>query len=114
MKITLVNKAMVYLAKDRDYIKASRLRMDFFNKYIVNSNTSLYKTMVERDWAYIAKREYNYIVNIKGAGWGFFIANIAWTQRIYANKRMVVWPLLTIFPLATVYFRNHFFFKPNL
>ena len=104
---------MRYQAKDKDYIKASRLRMDFFNKYVVNSNTSLYKTVVERDWAYIAKREYNYMVNIKGAAWGFFIANIVWTQRIYANKRMVVWPLLMVFPLATVYFRNHFHFKHN-
>lgn len=104
---------MQYMAKDKDYIKASRLRMDFFSKYIVKKNTSLYNSIVERDWAYIAMREYNYVVNLQGLGWSFFVANLVWSQRIYANKKMVIWPLLVVTPLAMVYFRNYFYFKHN-
>lgn len=43
-------------------LEASKLRKDFVKKFIVDFDTTLYKTQVERDWAYIAKREYRYEV----------------------------------------------------
>ena len=46
-------------------MKASELRKNFLTKYIINFDTFLYKTQVERDWAYIAKREVYKIKNIK-------------------------------------------------
>ncbi len=46
-----------------------------------NFHFSLYKTIVERDWAYIAKREYNYDVTINSLAHGAFFANIV--LRIY-------------------------------
>ena len=46
---------------DKD-LQASKLRKDFVQKYIVNFDSNLYKTQVERDWAYICKREYRYFV----------------------------------------------------
>jgi len=45
-------------------LKASALRKAFFKSYIVNFDTFLYKTQVEKDWAYIAKREYRFNVTI--------------------------------------------------
>lgn len=42
-------------------MKASELRKRFLSRYIINFDTFLYKTQVERDWAYIAKREVNKI-----------------------------------------------------
>ncbi len=45
-----------------DELRASELRKRFFTKFIASFDTSLYKTMVERDWAYIAKREYRWDV----------------------------------------------------
>jgi len=45
-----------------DELKAAELRKKFLRHYIVNFDTHLYKTMVERDWAYIARREYRYDV----------------------------------------------------
>jgi hypothetical protein len=39
-----------------DELKASELRKNFLNKFIINFDTNLYKTQEERDWAYLAKR----------------------------------------------------------
>lgn len=38
-------------------MKASKLRKDFLNRYIINFDTHLYKTQEERDWSYLAKRQ---------------------------------------------------------
>jgi hypothetical protein len=37
-------------------LKAAKLRMDFLKKFIIGFDTYIYKTQVERDWAYISKR----------------------------------------------------------
>jgi hypothetical protein len=37
-------------------LAAAKLRMNFLKKFIVGFDTYIYKTQVERDWAYIAKR----------------------------------------------------------
>ena len=51
------------LEYDRGYteaeLKASKLRKDFFRKYIVEFDPYFYSTQEEKDWAYIAKREYS-------------------------------------------------------
>jgi hypothetical protein len=75
-----------------------------------NCKISLYKTIVERDWAYIAKREYNYDVTINSLAHGAFYANLvlsknilkALVQRIHALKKMVYWPVALI-PLGYYY-----------
>jgi|JI6StandDraft_1071083.scaffolds.fasta_scaffold06682_3 hypothetical protein len=55
-----------YVALQEDFIdergltpaelKAAKLRMNFLKKFIIGFDTYIYKTQVERDWAYIAKR----------------------------------------------------------
>lgn len=40
-------------------------------------------------------REYNYDVGLKGFGYAFLIGNILTSWRIFVNKRMVWWPLIT-------------------
>ena len=103
---------MHYLAKDPDYIKASNLRMDFFSHHIIRRNTSLYKTTVERDWAYVALREYRYLVEMKAAGWGFFVGNAAYAATLFLRKKMMFWPFAATVP-AYMYAKNYFFFKHN-
>lgn len=39
-------------------MQASILRKTFLKKFIINFDPNFYKTQVERDWAYIARREY--------------------------------------------------------
>ena len=41
---------------------ADNLRMRFIMDWAVNGNLDLYKSEVERDWAYIVRREYRWIV----------------------------------------------------
>lgn len=55
-----------YVALQEDFIdergltplelKAAKLRIGFLKKFIIGFDTYIYKTQVERDWAYIAKR----------------------------------------------------------
>ena len=41
--------------------------MRFFTKYVLERNVHDYKTPVEKDWMYVAKREYRYDVNLRAA-----------------------------------------------
>ena len=73
---------------------------------------SLYKTQTEQDWAYICKREYNYDVRLNSFYNGFFMSNLLLIFRIYAQKKMVFWPLATV-PLFYFYWKPIFFQKHN-
>ena len=78
---------------------------------MLSNDHSLYKTTVERDWGYIAKREYNWDVRYKSWGYGFFVGNIAWTTRIYMLKKFVFWPLPLVGTIASFYFQPVFLKK---
>ena len=86
-------------------LQASELRKQFLSKYIVNFDTHLYKTQVERDWGYIAKREvfniskkkflnfllnkksqfyqYRYDVTMKSLGYAFGCANLTYLAAVF-------------------------------
>ena len=51
--------------------------MQFFTKYILDRRVNDYKTPVEKDWAYVAKREYRYDVNTRAAADGFALGIVA-------------------------------------
>ena len=70
---------------------------------------SLYKTQVEKDWAYIAKREYNYDVLLRGFFYSFFAGNLATTMGIFLTKRMVYTPFPIAFTAAFLYWKPVFF-----
>lgn len=69
--------------------------------------------MVERDWAYICRREYNYDVLIKSWLYGLFGANLVWSARIFMVKKMVYWPLLVVTPVLALYLQPQFLQKHN-
>ena len=86
-------------------LAAMRLRRAFVKTFIVDFDTTLYTTQVERDWAYIAKREYNYDVTLVSMGLAALTANAVLSYSIWRAKRMVWWPLLVSVP-AFFYFRH--------
>lgn len=94
-------------------LEAAELRKEFLRTYIVNFDTSLYKTLVERDWAYVAKREYNWDVKYKSWGYGFFIGNVAMSARIFWMKKFVFWPLPVFGTLGALYLQPRFFHRHN-
>lgn len=74
---------------------------------------SLYKTVVERDWAYIAKREYRWDVEYKAFGNGLFAGNLAWSLRMFMLKKFVIWPLPVVGTLAYLYYKPLLLQKHN-
>lgn len=107
------NNVMLYKKYDPIYRQASYLRINFFKQQIVNQNTNHFKTLDERDWAYIAKREYNYGVLLRSAGYGFFCGNIALSLATFFKKKLVIAPLFIVGPIAFLGFKEYFFFKMN-
>lgn len=68
---------------------------------------------MERDWAYLVKREYNYEVLLKAIGYGFFAGNIAWSARQFMLKRFVIWPLPVVGLLTALYLKPIYFQRVN-
>ena len=101
---------------DPAYRKASELRMDFVKKFILNINTESYKTQVEKDWAYLAKREYKYLVTYQSAAhsiiagiMGTFFTTVA--QRKFNMVAAI--PFAVITPICFMYFKDHYTLKTN-
>ena len=87
--------------------------MKFFKDWIIDKHPMYFKTVEERDWAYIAKREYNYGVLIKSAIYGGAFGNVAWSAAIYWKKKFVIWPLFAFGFLGYLSLKKFFFFKIN-
>ena len=59
-----------------DHMTAVNLRMNFFSKYILDRTATDYMTNTEKDWCYIARREYWYDVNVRACADAFIWGNI--------------------------------------
>ena len=94
-------------------MQASDLRKSFLTNYIIKFDTHLYKSVVERDWAYICRREYNYNVLLTSWAYGFLGGNVALSARIFLAKKMVWWPLLVITPIVALYAQGELLQKHN-
>ena len=80
------------------------LRMRFFKKYVLDRKVNEYKTPTEKDWMYIAKREYRYDVNIRAASDASAAALTACMLRMFMMKKFIWWPFAPVF-LATYVYR---------
>mmetsp|Transcript_13517 Transcript_13517/g.15479 ORF Transcript_13517/g.15479 Transcript_13517/m.15479 type:complete len:155 (+) Transcript_13517:30-494(+) len=96
-----------------DEMKAAELRKEFLKEYIINFDTNLYKTVVERDWGYIAKREYRWDVEYKALTNGMFAGNVAWSLRMFMLKKFVIWPLPVVGVLGYLYYQPLLLQKHN-
>merc|ERR1712127_998560 len=72
-------------------------------KYVVNRRVSDYKTPVEKDWMYVARREYWYDVNVRAAADGAAAGLSAAMVRMMMVKKMIWWPMAPVFAFTYVY-----------
>jgi hypothetical protein len=86
-----------------NHAEAIRLRMDFFNKYILSRDCCDYNTNTEKDWAYVARKEYWYDVVVRSAADASVIGMLSCMARMFMVKRFVCWPFLPIFTFAYLY-----------
>ena len=92
---------------------AINLRMQFFTKYVLDRRVRDYKTPVEKDWMYIAQREYWYDVNCRAgadaAAAGLFAAMI----RMFMVKKMIWWPMAPVAAITYLYRSRYLFVFHN-
>ena len=81
------------------------LRMRFFTKYVLDRRVNDYKTPVEKDWMYVAKREYRYDVNLRAASDAAALGLVTCMGRMYMLKKMIWWPFAPV-ALATYLYRQ--------
>ena len=89
------------------------LRMQFFRKYILNRRTNDFKTPVEKDWAYVAWREYFYDVNVRGAADAFALGISTQCIRMFMLKKFVMWPFFPVAGLTFWYRQRELFVLHN-
>jgi len=61
-----------------------------------------YKTAVEKDWMYVAQREYYYDVQVRAAADGAAAGLTAAMIRMFMVKKMIWWPMAPV--ALSVYF----------
>lgn len=83
--------------------------MQFFTKYILEKTPSEYKSGVEKDWAYVARREYRYDVNVRALADAFAVADIVCILRMAMVKKFIMWPFVPVF-IATYLYRSRSLF----
>ena len=83
--------------------------MQFFTKYVLEKQSAEYKTSVEKDWAYVAKREYRYDVNLRALCDSWALGNLACVLRMYMVKKFIFWPFAPVF-VATYLYRSRSLF----
>ena len=106
------DNVMLYKQHDPKYKEASNLRIAFLKKYIINTEINSYTTQIERDWGYIAKREYKYKVIFRSMADSFMIGWMGVIARTFATKRLNLTPLV-ITPVLFFVVRDYFTFKYN-
>ena len=76
---------------------AINLRMLFAKTYLLDRLPHEYRTPTERDWSYVARREYVYDCNVRPAADALAVGIIGSMIRQMMVKKFVMWPF---FPLA--------------
>lgn len=82
---------------------AITLRNAFFQKYILEKAPSDYKTAIEKDWSYVARREYRYDVNVRSLCDAYALGNAACIVRMFMVKKFVIWPFFPAFAMTYLY-----------
>ena len=79
--------------------------MRFFTKYVLDRRVNDYKTPVEKDWMYVAKREYRYDVNLRAASDAFALGLVTCMGRMFMLKKFIWWPFAPV-ALGTYLYRQ--------
>ena len=78
--------------------------MRFFTKYVLDRRVNEYKTPVEKDWMYVAKREYRYDVNMRSCYDAGALGMVACMGRMVMLKKFIWWPFVPV-AMATYLYR---------
>ena len=90
---------------------AISLRMLFIKNFILDRQPHEYRTPIERDWAYVVRREYVYDCNIWPIADGLAAGIGAMMARQFMVKKFVLWPLFPVFTATYLYRqRSKFYF----
>ena len=89
------------------------LRMQYFNKYILDRAVNFYQTPVEKDWSYVARREYRYDVNVRAMCDGLAAGLTASMMRMFMLKKFVWWPFVPVLAFTYVYRARQLFVLHN-
>ena len=89
------------------------LRMQFFRKYILERRTCEFKSPVEKDWAFIAYREYWYDVNVRSACDAAAAGLSACMVRMFMRKRFIWWPFVPVAAAVYTYRARQLFVLHN-
>ena len=92
---------------------AIALRMQFFTRYVLERRPGDYKTNTEKDWSYVARREYRYDVNVRALCDGLALGNLACIARMYMLKKFVIWPFVPVAIGTYLYRSRALFIKHN-
>ena len=92
---------------------AINLRMQFFSKYVLEKTAAEYKTGVEKDWAYVARREYRYDVNLRAMADAWALGNLACVMRMFMVKKFIFWPFAPVFAATYMYRSRSLFIFHN-
>ena len=79
--------------------------MRFFVKYVLERSIGDFKTPVEKDWTYVAKREYRYDVNLRAACDAGALGLVSCMGRMMMLKKFIWWPFAPVV-LATYIYRQ--------
>ena len=88
---------------------AIQLRTQFFTRYILEKNPADYRTAVEKDWSYVARREYRYDVNVRALADASAVALTTCMVRMFMVKKFIMWPFAPVF-LGTYLYRSRSLF----
>merc|ERR1712151_711997 len=79
--------------------------MRFFQRYVLDRRVNDYRSTLEKDWMYIAKKEYRYDVNIRAACDGGAAGIVACMMRMVMVRKFIWWPFTPVF-LGTYLYRS--------
>ena len=103
----------IYGCIPENHWTAIMLRMQFFKTYILEMNPSDYRSPVEKDWAYVARKEYRWDVNGRAFADAFALGDVACILRMFMLKKFVFWPFLPVFTISYLYRSRSLFMLHN-
>ena len=87
--------------------QVSQLRLDFVDRAVLKVNTESYSTQVERDYAYLVKREYKYKVTADALAKSFFAGTLGIIAGTFYKRKLNVLPSLICLPVFYYYYQQN-------
>ena len=96
-----------------EHQQAIDLRMRFFQRYVLDRRVNDYRTTMEKDWMYVAKKEYRYDVNHRACYDAGFAGLAASMLRMTMVRKFICWPFAPVFAGVYLYRSRQLFVFHN-